>query len=369
MDNKSINYAVLDEDAPTESNHKSNYRHSTDERLWTECIQKSMPYAAIITVQLIFSVSSLIVKGALEDVDLEPIVFSAFRVTIGLLCMFFAAYVQNDYQYPYVSREFHPTLAMLGLFGVIGNQILLIYGLDLTTPTVQTIIQPSMAVWTMALCVLLKREKMNTLKFFGLAAAIVGSTIVILFPASDSDGNGQESDSSSSLFVTGVMFLLCSTFSYAIYLVYQKPLLNTMHPTFIGFYAFLYGAAGEILAAIYFIVTTDYGQFDAYTWLAILYAGFMTSGLAYFLSLWAMKRTNPPLVSLASTIQPVVTALLSYFFRNESITLEQSLGGLCITLGLGATIYAQEKEQKPPMVADTLVARLSAVDPDVDDRS
>eukprot|EP00002_Diphylleia_rotans_P012798 TRINITY_DN2499_c0_g1_i1.p1 TRINITY_DN2499_c0_g1~~TRINITY_DN2499_c0_g1_i1.p1 ORF type:complete len:386 (-),score=111.74 TRINITY_DN2499_c0_g1_i1:499-1656(-) len=320
---------------------------------WKETLTRFVPYAAIVAVQLIFAANSLIVKGALEDVDLEPLLFSSFRVTIALSCMFLAAYSNNNYQFPHVPRELHPKLAMLGVFGVIGNQVFNIYGLDLTTPTVQAIIQPSMAVWTMGLCIILKREQLTLLKLFGLTAAVVGAIVVILFPAKDDDDDDSgddagddeddEDESSSGLFVLGVVFLLCNTLSYAIYLVYQKPMLNILHPTFIGFYAFVYGAIGEVLGALYFFFVTDFGQFDVYTWLAILYAGFITSGLGYFLSLWAMKRTNPPLVSLASTIQPVAAAILSYFFRDESITLEQALGGLCIAIGLGATIYAQNR--------------------------
>ncbi len=64
----------------------------------------------------------------------------------------------------------------------------------------------------------------------------------------------------------------------------------------------------------------------------------------------AMKRTNPPLVSLASTIQPIAAAVLSYFFRDEAITFAQFMGGLLIIVGLGCTVYAQSIPQKLPEV-------------------
>eukprot|EP00002_Diphylleia_rotans_P013660 TRINITY_DN2662_c0_g1_i3.p1 TRINITY_DN2662_c0_g1~~TRINITY_DN2662_c0_g1_i3.p1 ORF type:complete len:294 (-),score=60.03 TRINITY_DN2662_c0_g1_i3:578-1459(-) len=256
-----------------------------------------IPTVVLLFVQVMFAANTIVVKAVLEGSEADPLFFLSCRAVIAVICLFLLASHSLGWKLPWIDADLHVPLMLLGFFGVVGNQVLFIYGLDLTSPTVHGIVQPSVAVWTMAICVAMGYERLTGLKFVGLLASVVGSIIVILSPKVSLDqpsvdsGHGgvqetQQNDEEFHSFIMGVAMLLLHTLSYAIYLVRQKEVLKKLHPTVTALYTFAYGGAGEIILASKSILALDLSSIETSFWFAAFYAGFVTSGIGYFLSMW-----------------------------------------------------------------------------------
>ena len=73
-------------------------------------------------------------------------------------------------------------------------------------------------------------------------------------------------------------------------------------------------------------------------WVAILYAGVMSSGVAYTLQIIAQNGLNPTLASMIMSLESVFSVLAGWVILGEVLTARQLLGCLLIFI---AIIFAQ----------------------------
>ena len=74
----------------------------------------------------------------------------------------------------------------------------------------------------------------------------------------------------------------------------------------------------------------------------LLFAGVVSSGIAYTLQIIGQKKTNPAIASLILSFESVFAVLTGYLILNETLTGREILG--CILMFL-AIIAAQFREQ------------------------
>jgi drug/metabolite transporter (DMT)-like permease len=68
-------------------------------------------------------------------------------------------------------------------------------------------------------------------------------------------------------------------------------------------------------------------------WVAVLFIGF-SSGVGYFLWLWALRNTTPTKVSVFLALSPLTATFLGAALLGEAVDLGLLLGLLCVALGL-----------------------------------
>ncbi|MEE8502744.1 MAG: DMT family transporter, partial [Kiloniellales bacterium] len=68
-------------------------------------------------------------------------------------------------------------------------------------------------------------------------------------------------------------------------------------------------------------------------WLAVLFIG-MSSGLGYYLWLWALKHTTPTKVTVFLALSPITATALGAAFLSEPISVPFIVGLCCVALGL-----------------------------------
>ncbi len=83
----------------------------------------------------------------------------------------------------------------------------------------------------------------------------------------------------------------------------------------------------------------------------ILYAGIMSSGVAYTLQIIGQKNLDPTVASLILSIESVISVLAGWIILGESLTLKESFGCLLV---FAAVILAQLPEKNPLANTDTI---------------
>lgn len=79
-------------------------------------------------------------------------------------------------------------------------------------------------------------------------------------------------------------------------------------------------------------------------WMPILYAGVMSSGVAYTLQIVAQKNADPTVASLLLSLESVFSLLAGWVLLHQSLSIKELFG--CVLM-FGAIILAQLPEKKP----------------------
>jgi drug/metabolite transporter (DMT)-like permease len=182
-----------------------------------------------------------------------------------------------------------------------------------------------MPLLTMLLAAALKLEPLTPAKMAGVVLTTTGVGIVLGDQAVHSGGTSHAWLGDLAAFASALSGAVCS--------VLYRPYLRK-YPTLpvsavamlasVGFLAVLTGAQGHITAA---------PRFTLLGWLAVLFIG-ASSGIGYYLWLWALAHATPTKVTLFLALSPVTAAAAGAIYLAEPIPARTVLGLVGVVLGL-----------------------------------
>ena len=76
---------------------------------------------------------------------------------------------------------------------------------------------------------------------------------------------------------------------------------------------------------------------------ALLYLGWLGSGIAFFLNLWVLKRIAVWIVGLSSLIIPVIAVIVGVVAGGEQFTAREAGGSALVILGIAAALIPQRQ--------------------------
>lgn len=276
-------------------------------------------HLALLAVQLSFSGLHVVGKLVLEDVP--PLALACLRVLFATpVLLLFAA--RRGATMP--ELRWLPKLALLGFLGIFLNQVLFIVGLSYTTPTNAAILMTSIPAFAVGVAALLGLERIGPYRLAGVTLAICGA-LVILDPTRFSVGNST---------LIGNLLILINCLSFATFLVLQRPILRQLPWQTVIAGAFVFGSLGVLAVGGTTLKELSPGSLSTSTWMGILYILVFPTALSYLINSWAIQRSSALLAAAYTTLQPLLTALLSRLFLAEVLTWRQAIGFALIASGL-----------------------------------
>jgi drug/metabolite transporter (DMT)-like permease len=264
------------------------------------------------------------VFGKLALVGIPPLVLAGLRVaSAAVLLEAIRRATGNPPPAPADRRIFF----LLALLGVSTNQVLFILGLSLTTAINTAVLTATIPVFTLAVAVLLRHERLKLGSGLGLLLAFAGALVLLDIRHFD-----WRSD-----FVLGDVLLLGNCLSYSFYLVLGQPVMARYRaPTAIAT-VFLYGTA-----PIFLVATPSFARFSPATVRPLAWASFAAivlfcSVLPYLLNSWALARTHASRVAFYVFLQPLIGAGVAVAVLGEQLTLRTVVAAVLIFAGLGVT--------------------------------
>jgi drug/metabolite transporter (DMT)-like permease len=285
-----------------------------------------LAHVLLFLVNTFYGANYVVAKGIMPTF-IGPNAFIFLRV-LGAGVLFWILFLFNRER---IAKKDFGRLILVGLFGVSLNQLFFFNGLMLTSPVNSSIIMTSAPILVFCLSMIFLKERLTWSKGIGIGLGAAGASTLIFL--------AQSGDQHSS--ALGDLFILINAFSYGMYLVLVKPLMQKYKPMTVITWAFTFG----IMFVLLFPPT--WGQLYEVTqiemplkvWFRIGFVVIFVTFLAYLFSVIALKYVSPTVTSSYIYFQPLLAALFVILF--SYLGFEDYSGGLSWTkAGCGLLIFA-----------------------------
>jgi len=266
----------------------------------------------------------------------DPASLALLRYAIGLCCLLPLALSAGRWRI--ACRDLLP-VALLGIvqFGVL--IFLLNYSLRFIPSAQAAMIFATFPLLTMVIAAGLGRESLTLRKTAGVLTTIAGVGATLggaIVHGAGSDGVWR-----------GVAAVLGAALSGAVCSVFYGSYLRK--------YPALPVSAFAMLAAVVFLAVLAAGEgffahaprFTGGGWGAIVFIG-VSSGVAFFLWLWALANISPTRVTVFLALGPITAAILGTAVLGEAPSAATLAGLICVVLGLWLALRPSGREIVQP---------------------
>ncbi len=293
-------------------------------------------HLALLSANVIYGANYLIAKGVMPN-KIGPSAFIFLRI-VGASILF---WIIKSFIKEKVERKDLLKLAVCGLLGVAANQLLFFHGLNLTSPIDASIIITSIPVMVLIFSALILKEKITKNKLLGITIGGIGAILLVWY--------GKNSGGTSSML--GNLFIFINACSYALYLVFVKPLMKKYNSITVISWVFLFGFVFMFPFGINDILTTDFSAFTTNTYMAIAFVVIGTTFLAYLFNIYALKYVSPSVSGSYVYLQPAITFIMVsvYAFVLNNNEYAQDINSVkilsCLLVVSGVYLISRKEEK------------------------
>ncbi|PWC44748.1 DMT family transporter [Azospirillum sp. TSO22-1] len=257
-----------------------------------------------------------------------PASLALLRYAIGFLCLLPPVLASRRLRFD--AKDVIP-IALLGIIQFAVVIALLNFALQTVPSGRVALLFASFPLMTMLLAAGLGRERLGLRKSAGVALTLAGVGIVLGEKAFAAGTSPEE--------WLGTLAVLGSAFAGALCSVLYRPYLRKYDPLPVSAFA--------MLASVGFLALLAGGEgfFDGAPritpagWAAVVFIG-VSSGVGYFLWLWALRHTTPTRVTVFLALSPVTAAALSALLLGEPVTVQLASAIAVLSAGLWLALRA-----------------------------
>jgi drug/metabolite transporter (DMT)-like permease len=284
-------------------------------------MNRFMPTAAAATSGILVGATIVATRFVIDQSS--PASLALLRYTIGACCLLPLALLSRGMRF---ERGDLLPIAVLGIIQFAVVVTLLNYALQFIPSARAALLFATFPLMTMILAAALGREQVTAAKALGILLTIAGVGLAL-------GEKVVESGNPAGGHWIGEAAVLGSAFSGALCSVLYRPYLRK-YPT-------LPVSALAMVTSVAFLALFAAGEgffqavprYTAGGWLAVLFIG-ISSGVGYYLWLWALNHTAATNVTVFLALSPVTATVLGALFLAEPITNTTLFGLLCVALGL-----------------------------------
>ncbi|HVK96783.1 MAG TPA: DMT family transporter [Flavisolibacter sp.] len=244
-----------------------------------------------------------------------------------------------------IKRQDIGKFLMCGLMGIAINQMFFVTGLTMTTTihAALLILLSPIIITIFALWVL--KERFTFYKAIGLSLGIGGSVFLIL---------QKESGQHAPNYLLGDLFILVNAFSYSIYFIMVKPLMERYSPLHVIRWVFTIG--------FFMILPFSWNQTAAVDWAGLrleqygilVAVSVFGTFLAYYFNIYGIQNIGAGATGTYIYTQPIFVVIIAAFLVGETFTWQKFVAGLLIFAGVFLVSYKNGRNKKlavPPIAS------------------
>lgn len=269
----------------------------------------------------IWGVNFSVVKLALGT--LSPLAFNALRFPLAALVVLLV--LRSRGALPRPDRRDLPRVLGLGLLGNVAYQLLFIFGLAATRAGTASVLLASTPILTAVLSAGLGHENLDRQVWLGLVSTVAGIGLVV-YGGADA-GVGEHT-------LRGDLLMIGAALAWAVYTVGSRDLVRrygAVAPT-----AWTLWSGTVVLVAIGTpaVLSTGLRTLSSGTWLAIVYAGALSIGLAYVIWYYGIQRIGSTRTAVYANLVTVMALAVAWVWLGEIPRWTQLVGAAVIIGGV-----------------------------------
>lgn len=272
----------------------------------------------ILSVVMIWGINYTIAKYGL--VEFTAIEFTAIRMMVAApLLLLLTFFIEKSL---YVERKDIPRLIVVSFVGIVIYQTLFMETVKYTSATNASLLISISPIFTTLFAVFLKQEKFSSRKLIGSMIAFVGAALVLVAGhslASSFYGNG-----------IGMITSIC----WGLYPVLAGPLIKKYSALRVTAWSALVGAIPLLLLSGPHVFVMPFHITKGMTLFALLYSIFFVTVFGLVMWYIGVQKIGASHTMVYMYITPIVAVLFAAIWANESISLQQMIGGIIIFFGL-----------------------------------
>ncbi len=268
---------------------------------------RSRAYVLLAILLLLWSANFIFVKMAVRDVPSGLVVALRYLFAgVGILPVYaIARRAQSATLTAWRWRD-APALLTVGLLGLVGNQVLFVFSLSLTSVAHGAIISSASPILVLLGSALMRQEVITRRKVGGMLVAAAGIAALQL---------GRSPAGAAT--IAGDLLMLLSAIVFAAFNVFGKPVATRFGSLTLN--VFGYVAAGLLAAPVVLGSGTSFWrQTSVSAWAGIAYMAIFTSILGYLIYAWALCHLPASRVSAVVYLLPILAALLALLALGEN---------------------------------------------------
>lgn len=276
--------------------------------------------AGALLAVFVWGVSFPILKGLMTV--MSPLTLMVARGLVSCLVLAIALRRTGSWRAPAV--EDLPALLAAGLIGFTVNQMLYSWGLHLTTASHSGLIFTLTPLFVFGMSQVLGHVRLGRRDVLGLALGVLGSGLIIGWPASGSAGGAS---------VLGDLLTVGAAITWGVWTILAAPILRRRGTLAGTFWITLTGTLGLIPFALPGILSQDW-RLPWWAFAGILYAG--TAGGALGSVLWyaAVRRLGAARTAIYANMESFFAVLAATLLLGERVAVASLVGGAAVVAGV-----------------------------------
>ncbi|WP_284644661.1 DMT family transporter [Paenibacillus silviterrae] len=298
--------------------------------------RKVMPHAGFVLVYILWGINISAMK--LGGQEWDPLVFNGLRYLSIIPFLWAYTYVyyrkhrqELNWRLP---RKDLALIAVLGSVSALGMEALLQYALQFSNSANGAVLgRGFMPIITAVIAVILKDIRLTWRVLVGIPLAFV-SVIVIVAGGPHGFHLGPET-------LKGDALLLARSFLGAFYLIGMNRLVGKYPLTLL---VSLEMTAGALALLPFLLLRADMAYLlerSSQGWLILGYTALLATIAGFSVHNWSLSKLGPFKSSVYGYLLPLTAAAAGYVILNESLSLNQYLGGA----GVLAAMYLVQKDR------------------------
>ncbi|MGE3908892.1 MAG: DMT family transporter [Chloroflexota bacterium] len=313
-----------------------------------------MPHLLLFFVVLIWSGNTVISKIVVAEVP--PAQLALVRFSLGVLAFHLPLFLILRRRGPHLVRREWLRLLIIGSCGAGTSVLLFTIGLSYAPATYTSLISMIGPPLTALMAFVLFRETLGWMRALGTGIAFLGAALLVTGGSLQLPGAG---------LLTGTALLVGSQATWAIYILYGKPLLAHRPPALVMSASHVFALCSMWPISL-FIGGWDFvwhaGSWSAGVWVGILYLAFMNTAISQMMFLFALREVSAAQAVSYTYAQPPMTALMAMAALGEQPTILTGICGAVILFGLWLVNRPQRAPIRP-VTPEQIAAAPRAIKP------
>ena len=291
---------------------------------------KFRPHLALIAVQILFGAWPILGKIVLRSISVTSLVTCRL---VGAAIAF--ALLQRQLK-PLLKmrRSDFALLVLCAICGVVGNQLLFVKGLSLTTVINAALLTTTIPVITLFISIIFGYDNWSLKRALGVVLA--GAGVVYLI-------NPLRAQLTADT-TLGNLLLLSNALLYAFYIVISKRLLERYGALNVITWIFLVSAVLITPLGLYSFGNENVAAISWTVWLLIGVIILLPTVGAYYLNAWALTQVSPGTVAIYIYLQPLIAFGFAPWFLGERWNYRTTIATLLIFAGV-ALVTSQRRSR------------------------